>query len=307
MLSSFRRHLIALVFIPMGAHAYEQSYQEAPEVFYEQGYQVSVLDHCIEAGHVRPVRPLRRVCLETNRGERVSYMNCREQYRREYFLSRPIVEVQSILLPGQRVFTKINRTKVRGHKIEVYERERLKETYYYDIPECTESLITNRAPLIYEQQANAKEALVYGALYQKGITLIDGESWTLEQVARGKGYAPDRSKDLKSSSRSASLWYTSPNCKRGQIIPVEIDQYLESLGGELTGSGRVQDGGELTGSGRELDSGSLMVRLNVDQMTFQDLKYKSSGPFGIRGHLERFINGEREIPRSLVNISCLRR
>lgn len=306
--SSFKRNFIASLFLAWATlTSAQQTYVEAPEVFYEQGYQVSVLDHCHEQGYIRPIHPIRRVCLEFDRGERVSFKRCSETHKREYFLSRPILEVQNIELTGDRIFTKVNRTKILGHEVEVYERERLIKSYHFDIPACEENLIAKENPIYHSQKATAKEALVYGALYQKGITLIDGESWTLEQVAHGRGYAPERGKARKGGTRSANLWYTSPNCQQGEIVPVEVESYLERLGGELTGSGRSLDGGELTGSGHTLNSGNLFVRLNVDQMSFSDLKYKEHRPFGIRHHLERFLRGEREIPKSLVSISCLKR
>lgn len=312
MLSSFPlRHLaiaslIAGISIEVSLAASFAKVVEAPQVYYDSGYQVSVLDHCTEKGYVRPINPIRKVCLEHARGERVSYSQCQDQYKREYFLSKPIILVDQIELADGELFTKVNRVKTTGHNVEVYQGNRLKEAYSFDIPNCTEQMISEFNPLLHTHKASAKEALVYGALSQQGIHLIDGESWTLEQVAMGRGYKEERSKDLKGVHGSAELWYSSPNCLSGEIVPFEVGPYLEALGGELTGSGRAL-GGELTGSGREVDSGKLFVRMNVDQMTFNDLTFRDRRLFGIPHQLEPFVNGDREIPKSLINISCLKR
>ncbi len=314
MLSSLKEKFLPLLFIAtiatllacpaLGARF--ATITEAPYVYYKLGYQVSTLDHCFEKGYIRPINPIRKVCQEFKRGERVAFANCGDSFKREYFLKMPILEVERLELNSGRFFTKVNRTQVHSHKVEIYRGDTLKEAYLFDIPACSESLITEPAPLITERKADPQEALVYGALLQKGIELIDAEAWSLEQVSSGSGYQHDRSKSSKSMS-SATLWYTSPNCQQGEIVPVEVTPYLEALGGELTGSGRTLDGGELTGSGREIDSGRLSVRLNINQMSFSDLNFIQTRRFGIPHHLERYLSGEREIPKSLININCLNR
>ena len=62
----------------------------APKITYDNGFEISVLNHCKERGFIRPINPTRRKCKILGSLHNYSESNCNNENIVELFLKMPI-------------------------------------------------------------------------------------------------------------------------------------------------------------------------------------------------------------------------
>jgi hypothetical protein len=280
---------------------------DAAKISYDSNYEISVLNHCKERGFIRPVNPIRKKCLYFDVLTNYQNGKCLPENVREIFLKVPIFTFHIIDLAHERYFHKIHFEKINKHIITETDLDSnghpillSQRSYSYNIPKCQVNMITNSNEPFLERSATPQETMVYTALYQKKISVIDLEKYSMRDVKDGNEriYSSDNGK--------ATLFYKSPNCEDGHFINVDADQIFEDIlaaynyGGEGSGSGRYF-GGE--GSG----SGLVKINLNLPKHEFKSLRFKVT-PYermmNIKPRYYKYlVNGEK-IPDSIAKINC---
>ncbi len=288
---------------------------DAPTIKYAEGYEVSVLNHCKERGFIRPVNPLRRKCrdvfgiytsIDDEDGKR-----CLPDNIVEILLKTPIFSFHIIDLGYQRYFHKIHYEKVNKHLVTETDLDENGEPilatqrkYDFNIPKCNIGIIKAPNKPFDERKASPQETLIYTALLQRDIAVVDLEKYSMKDLKYGK----DQVFSSDGDNAIATLTYKSPNCGRdGHLISVDADQIYEDMlagynyGGEGSGSGRFF-GGE--GSG----SGIVKVNLHLPKYRFSGLRFKTTPferLFGVTPPFHNYLVKGAYIPDSIVNLECL--
>ena len=279
----------------------------APEISYNHEYKISVLKHCKERGFIRPVNPIRNKCLHFGTLTNYEEGKCLPENVREIFLKIPIFTFHIIDLSHERYFHKIHFEKINKHIITETDLDSngnpillSQRSYSYNIPKCQVNMITKSNEPFLERSATPQETMVYTALYQKKISVVDLEKYSMNDVKDGNQsvYSP--------VSGAATLFYKSPNCEDGHLINVDADQIFEDIlaaynyGGEGSGSGRYF-GGE--GSG----SGLVKINLNLPQHEFKDLRFKANAyerMMNIKPRYYKYLVDGEKIPDDIAKINC---
>lgn len=286
---------------------------EAPNISYQEGYEISVLNHCKERGFIRPLNPIRRKCRGFFGDLRdIDDEKCQPDNVVEIFLKIPIFTFHIIDLGHERYFHKIHYEKVNGHQVIETELDfngqvipGIQRKYKFNIPKCQINMIQEANKPFLERKSNPQETMVYTALYQRKISVVDLEKYSMSEVKDGTGNAYSS----MGSDGIAKLSYQSPNCEDGQFISVDADQIYEDVlaaynyGGEGSGSGRYF-GGE--GSG----SGIVKIDLHLPHEEFSDLRFKANAferLFGKKPKYHEYLVEGAYIPDSLAKIRCLER
>ena len=281
----------------------------APKITYDNGFEISVLNHCKERGFIRPINPTRRKCKILGSLHNYSESNCNNENIVELFLKMPIFYFHIINLKHERYFHKIHFEKINKHIITEVDLDGqgqpillTQRSYNYNIPKCQVNMITKSNEPFVEREASAQETIIYTALYQKKISVIDLEKYSMREVKN------DRESVYSSlgSNGVANLFYNSPNCNDGHFTNVDADQIYEDIlsaynyGGEGSGSGRYF-GGE--GSG----SGLVKVNLHLPQREFKDLRFKANAYellMNIRPRYYKYLVEGKKIPNRIIKVKC---
>ncbi|MCO4792327.1 MAG: hypothetical protein KC493_01350 [Bacteriovoracaceae bacterium] len=274
---------------------------------YEGGFSIPVYEHCKEKGYIRPLNPHRKKCVGLFGSLRGwSPGSCRPENVRSYFLKKPALQFNIFNLGHEKFFHKIEYIKTKGYLIKyiplneqsmpIDSREWEEK---FDIPDCSHSEILLHHEMVQHLKATPQQVMLFSALHQNGVRVIDKETFTIKDIMNGKpyefqglGYSPQ-----------AKLWYRSPNCKKGNLVsvdPGQLYQYLRNLGGEGTGSGRTI-GGE--GSG----SGLVKVNMNLSTSDFKDLRFEPNDyerTMGLKPRYYEYIKEGKDIPNHLISVGC---
>jgi hypothetical protein len=274
---------------------------------YEGGFSIPVYEHCKEKGYIRPLNPYRKKCVGlfgTLRGWRSG--SCKPENVKSFFLKKPILQFNVFDLGHERHFHKIEYIKTKGHKVRYIPlneigmpRENDSWEEDFDIPECSNSEILIHHEVVKELQATPQQVMLFSALHQRGVRVIDQETFTISDIMSGKPYEYQGF----NPNPLAQLWYRSPNCKKGEIInvdPARLYEYIRRLGGEGTGSGRAL-GGEGTGSGL------VKVEMTLSSNDFNDLRFEPTDDertMGIKPRFHEYLKEGKDIPDHLIKVNC---
>jgi hypothetical protein len=281
----------------------------SPLISYDNGFKVSVLNHCKERGFIRPINPTRRKCTVLGTDIESDDWSCSVDNTIELFLKMPIFYFHIIDLGHERYFHKIHFEKINNHIITEVDLDDegnpillTRRTYKYKIPKCQVNMIAKSNEPFVERTASPQETMVYTALYQKHFSVIDLEKFSMKDVKDGR----DSVYSSLGSDGVAKLSYNSPNCHHGHFINVDADQIYEDIlaaynyGGEGSGSGRYF-GGE--GSG----SGLVKINLHLPQHEFRDLRFKANAyeiMMDIKPRYYKYLVEGASIPDSIAKIKC---
>lgn len=274
---------------------------------YEGGFSIPVYEHCKEKGYLRPLNPHRKKC-EGLSGRLIGWRpgSCKPQNVRSFFLKKPILQFNIFDLGHERFFHKVEYIKTKGYVIKHIPVDSLGRLIEYnsweenfDIPDCSEAEILLHHEIVQTFKANPQQVMLFSALHQNGVRIIDNETFKINEIMNGVPY------DYGGMGHSlkADLWYRSPNCKKGETVnvdPAGLYRYLRDLGGEGTGSGRSM-GGE--GSG----SGLVKVELNLSSNDFKELRFEPNDYERTRGLKPRFheyLKEGKDIPDHLIRVRC---
>jgi len=266
---------------------------------YPGGTWISLERHCYEKGYIRPRNPVFTYCEREQRNGK-----CNESDVRTRFLKKPILEIERIDLGKKRIFT----------RAQIFKMNKLKrdDGSPFEIPDCEHSMIDKVNPVVTERKGTSQEKLVYGALWQAGIKIIDSEAYQIEDIEtrleneRGGG----RDKEEKGIN-GLMIDYRSPNCDAGEVIERDWTEFYK--GGEGNGNGFFAHGGKGSGNGRftwgnsEIDSGRVIVNLRVAPEVFRSLSPAQSRVerwLGMRSRYTEMVNGDLPVPTSIARTSC---
>jgi hypothetical protein len=274
---------------------------------YEGGFSIPVYEHCKEKGYIRPLNPYRKKCVGlfgTLRGWRPG--TCKPENVKDFFLKKPILQFNVFDLGYERFFHKIEYIKTKGYKVRYVPtnefgvpREDQAWEEDFDIPECSSSEILIHHEVVKEIEATPQQVMLFSALHQRGVRVIDQETFTITDIINGKPY------EFQGFGLNpmAKLWYRSPNCKEGDIVNVDpgrLYDYIRRLGGEGTGSGRTV-GGEGTGSGL------VKVEMTMSSNDFKDLRFELTDyerTMGIKPRYYEYTREGKDIPDHLIKVNC---
>lgn len=272
----------------------------AQTLSYPGGTWISLETHCYEKGYIRPRNPVFTYCEKEQRNG-----SCKDSDTRTRFLKKPILEIERIDLGKRRIFT----------RAQIFNLNRLKKDdgSPFQIPNCDHSMIENANPVVIERKGTSQEKLVYGALWQSGIQIIDSEGFKIEDIElrlqddRGGG----RDKLEKSIPGGLNLDYRSPNCEDGEVVERDWTEFYK--GGEGSGNGFFADGGEGSGNGRyvwgneDLSSGRVVVNLKVSSEVFRTLSPVPSRVerwLGMNSRYSAIVNGDIPVPTNVARTRC---
>ncbi len=243
---------------------------------FDYGYKFTVTQLCTDKGHVRPVHPIREVCMsELELGQSITH--CPAEDRRTIVLKKPILQLIQYDLGQGRELTKVERLQTQN--ISLYYPGSYSDIFTpqtYSIPSCPNALIEEAPQILKRVTAQDAELVLFTALFQRGITLIRSRSEISSSLTIR-------------SNQTAKLEYVfqTPQCSEGKIeFTEEFIRYLELpqaqdflfrriggegsgsgklhpelnlrlIGGEGSGSGRIVWGGEGSGSGRALEGRTI--------------------------------------------------
>jgi len=259
---------------------------------------ISLESHCYEKGYIRPRNPIFTYCENEQRNGK-----CRDSDLKTRFYKKPILEIERIDLGKKRIFTRAQIFKTHNLKRD--------DGSPFEIPDCEHSMIEQINPVVVERKGTSQEKLVYGALWQSGIKIIDSEGFQIEDIeTRLENERGGRDKEEKSIN-GLMIDYRSPNCDSGEVVERDWTEFYK--GGEGSGNGFFAHGGEGSGNGRftwgneDISSGRVIVNLKVSPEVFRNLSPASSRVerwLGMRSRYSEIVNGDLPVPSTIARTTC---
>lgn len=140
----------------------QKSKVQIPEIDFVGGITLPITKTCIEDGHVRAKK---------------------EFQPRHNPLVRPILQVVKYRMGFERSFHLVHRINTRGQLIQTFDMStpegRLISQNFFDIPHCSEKLISTKHELFVEKIPTPQEMMVLAALFQKGITHAETQNYLI--------------------------------------------------------------------------------------------------------------------------------
>lgn len=186
-----------------------------PEISFPGGLSIPVTQTCLEDGHVRAKR---------------FYQT------RNDSLVRPIIQIVKYDLGFERLFTLVKRVETRNHLVQTFDMStpqgRLIGQNFFNIPNCSEKIISKQTELFVEKTPSAQEMMILTALFQRGITHAEHQNDLIQKPYLGhlQNSYHDRTLSLP---RKVEVSLYSHQCRDGLIeLTPEFLKYLETPYGQ---------------------------------------------------------------------------